>query len=44
VLKNGQPAPVAVSVGPTDGSFTTIQGGELTPGAALVVDTVSLRK
>lgn len=44
VLKDGQPVALAVSVGPTDGAFTAIYGGEPAVGTALVVDTVSVQK
>ena len=33
----GQPRPVAVTIGPTDGAFTELLGGDLKEGAQLVV-------
>jgi HlyD family secretion protein len=41
VLKDGQPVPTVVTVGATDGAFTAVSGGDLAPGAVLVVGTVS---
>jgi len=40
VLRDGQPADVAVTIGSTDGSMTEVTGGEVEPGMALVVDTL----
>lgn len=41
VLRDGQPAPVSVTVGATDGIMTEVVAGDIEPGMALVVDTVS---
>jgi HlyD family secretion protein len=37
VLKDGKPERIMVRVGITDGSFTEVRGGELKPGAKLIV-------
>jgi HlyD family secretion protein len=41
VLRDGQPSPVEVATGPSDGRLTQITGGPLDVGATVVVDTVS---
>jgi len=41
VLQNGQPAPVPVMAGATDGRMTEIVSGELTPGAAVITEQSS---
>ena len=38
VLRNGQPVPVTVSTGITDGTWTELLGGNLHPGDALIND------
>lgn len=40
-LRDGQPLAIPVTIGATNGSLTEIVGGELQPGMAVVVDTVS---
>lgn len=40
ILKQGRPAPVPVTTGPTDGSFTAVVDGSLEPGQALVVEVL----
>lgn len=40
-LRDGQPLVIPVTIGATNGSLTEIVGGELQPGMAVVVDTVS---
>jgi HlyD family secretion protein len=40
-LQNGQPRPIPVSIGMTDGVMTEIIAGDITPGLTLLVDTVS---
>lgn len=40
-LQNGQPMPIPVTIGMTDGVMTEIIAGDVTPGLALLVDTVS---
>lgn len=40
ILKNNQPAPVSVLKGRSDGRMTEILSGDITPGTALVVDTM----
>jgi HlyD family secretion protein len=39
-LREGQPVAIPVTSGVTDGIMTEIIGGEVTPGMALVVDTI----
>lgn len=39
-LANGQPSPVTVSVGASDGKMTEVTGTDLAPGMAVIVDTV----
>lgn len=36
VLKDNQPEPVAISVGPTDGSMTQVTGGDLSQGMNII--------
>ncbi|WP_373500620.1 efflux RND transporter periplasmic adaptor subunit [Desulfococcus sp.] len=40
ILKDGKPAPVAVTTGHTDGTLTAIVDGALEPGQALVVEVL----
>ncbi len=40
VLRDGQPVAVPVGVGPTDGRFTEVTGGELETGTPVVTETV----
>ncbi len=39
VLRDGKPSPVTLKVGITDGSFTEVVDGPLSPGDACIVDT-----
>jgi len=41
ILKDGQPAAVPLTIGPTDGKMTEVISGTIEPGTALLVDTVS---
>jgi len=43
-LKNGQLLAIPVTIGSTDGSMTEVVTGDIKPGMALVVDTVSAGK
>jgi HlyD family secretion protein len=36
ILKDGQPAPVTITIGISDGSFTEVTGGELKEGEAII--------
>ena len=38
ILKEGRLAPVAVTIGASDGTMTEVTGGDIIPGTALVVD------
>jgi HlyD family secretion protein len=40
-LQNDQPMPIPVTIGMTDGIMTEIIAGDITPGLALLIDTVS---
>ena len=40
VLENGQPKPVPVTIGLTDGEFTEIKSGSLSDDAVLIIDIV----
>ncbi len=40
VLRDGEPAPVAVETGATDGTMTHVVAGDLEPGTPLVVEAV----
>jgi len=42
ILREGRLSAVAVTVGSTDGSMTEVVTGDIKPGVALVVDTVSV--
>jgi HlyD family secretion protein len=42
-LQDGKPVAIPVTPGATDGVMTEIKSGDVTPGMALVVDTVSTR-
>lgn len=44
VLKDGEPAPVRVTTGATDGSRTRILTGDLTAGMKVITDTGAARK
>jgi HlyD family secretion protein len=44
VLQDGQPVAVPVAVGATDGVSTEVLKGEIEPGTAVIVDTVSAEK
>ncbi len=41
VSRGGQPVAVSISTGSTDGIMTEVTGGEVGPGAVLVVDTLA---
>jgi len=43
VLRDGEPEPVAVMTGASDGRFTEIKSGELRPGEPVVVDAVTVK-
>lgn len=43
VLQGGQPLEVAISVGLSDGRHTEVTGGNLAPGAAVIVDAAQPR-
>jgi HlyD family secretion protein len=44
ILQEGQPVPVAVKTGLSDGLFTELREGDVAPGTALVVGTATGRK
>ncbi|MBA4366971.1 MAG: efflux RND transporter periplasmic adaptor subunit [Desulfobacterium sp.] len=44
ILQQGQPAPVNVVTGATDGNNTVVVKGDLKPGTQLVVDTLTVAK
>jgi HlyD family secretion protein len=44
ILKNGQLSAIPVMIGSTDGSMTEVVTGDIKPGMALVVDTISTGK
>ncbi len=44
VLHNGQLAPVSITIGSANGGVTEVTAGDLKPGMAVVVDTVSTVK
>lgn len=44
VLKDGAPAAVPVTAGPTDGRRTAILDGDVKPGQAVIVDTAAAKK
>ena len=41
VLNEGQPTPVAISTGPTDGKWTAVVSGDLKPGDEAIVDAAA---
>lgn len=41
VLRDGQPVAIPVTTGATDGITTEVTGGDIEPGMALIIDTVS---
>ncbi|MBI4526048.1 MAG: efflux RND transporter periplasmic adaptor subunit [Deltaproteobacteria bacterium] len=41
VLRDGQPSPISVTTGSTDGIMTEITGGDITAGAEVVTDIIS---
>ncbi|MEW6765493.1 MAG: efflux RND transporter periplasmic adaptor subunit [Pseudomonadota bacterium] len=44
VLRDGQPVPIEVRTGATDGKQTEILEGEIAPGMELIVETVTAKK
>jgi HlyD family secretion protein len=40
VVRAGRPVPISVTLGATDGKFTEIHSGEVTPGTPLIVETL----
>lgn len=40
ILRDGRPAPIAVTLGATDGKSTEIRSGQVTPGMPLIVETL----
>lgn len=44
VLREGQPVPVEVQTGATDGRMTQITGGELEAGMEVITESVAMRK
>jgi HlyD family secretion protein len=44
ILKDGQLSAIPVMIGSTDGSMTEIVAGDIEPGMAVVVDTISVGK
>jgi HlyD family secretion protein len=43
-LRDGEPAPIRVTIGPSDGQMTEVLSGAVEPGMALIVDALSTRK
>jgi HlyD family secretion protein len=43
-LADGEPVPVPIRVGPTDGEWTEVTEGDVEPGMALVTDVVRARR
>ncbi len=43
VLRDGNAVPLDIKVGPTDGKFTEVLAGELTEGAAVIVEQVTAK-
>lgn len=43
-LRDGQPVAIPVKVGSTDGAMTEIVGGDIPPGAEIIVDTITAAK
>lgn len=44
VLKDKQPSPVSITVGATSGSHTEVTSGNIQPGTAVIVDTITVAK
>jgi HlyD family secretion protein len=44
VLRSGQPAPVAVVIGPSDGKRTALSNGELSQADLVITDSVAIRR
>ncbi len=40
VLQNGQPAPVSVTIGASDGTMVEVVSGDIRPGTPVIVDTM----
>jgi HlyD family secretion protein len=40
VVKEGRPSPISVTTGSTDGKFTEIRSGQVTPGMPLIVEVL----
>lgn len=43
VLREGQPFPVAITIGATNGLLTVVTSGDLAPGMAVITDTVTVK-
>lgn len=43
-LRDGVPAPIDVEIGVSDGKYTVVRGGDLAPGASVIVDTASAKR
>ncbi len=43
ILRNGQPTPVAITKGVTDGTVTEVTGGAVEPGTELVTDMITAK-
>jgi HlyD family secretion protein len=44
VLQDGEPVAIPIAIGATDGLMTEVLNGEIKPGIAVIVDTVSVGK
>jgi HlyD family secretion protein len=44
VLRNGDPVPVKIVIGASDGKFTAVEAGDLQPGQTLIVDETTGQK
>jgi HlyD family secretion protein len=44
VVRNNEPVAIPVSVGSTDGHFTEVKSGDVTPGMPLIVEALKESK
>jgi HlyD family secretion protein len=44
IIENGEPTPIEITTGVTDGIMTEVTAGDISPGMELVVDSRSVKK
>jgi HlyD family secretion protein len=44
IVRDGKPSPISVTTGSSDGKFTEIRSGQVTPGMPLIVELLKVGK